>query len=366
MILMNDFRKEPDALRGAMLAAVERVMKSGWYLLGEEGERFERRWAGMCGVRHGVGVGNGQQAIEIALLALNIGPGDEVITTPMTAFATVLAILRAGATPVLADIEPESALLSLASAQRCLSSRTRAVVLVHLYGQLADMDAWTDWCATRDIALVEDCAHAHLAAWRGRVAGSFGRVGAFSFYPTKNLGALGDAGMLVSDDGALAKRACSLRNYGKSLRDRHVEVGLNSRLDEIQAAILMERTNVLERATIARRAIAMAYRDGIRNPLIALPPPPRESAAHVHHLFVVNCEARESLQAHLHRHGIQTLIHYPIPVHHQKPCHNALRDPRGLPAAERHARTCLSLPCHPYLDNAEIAAVVDAVNAFAP
>ncbi|MBF0296383.1 MAG: DegT/DnrJ/EryC1/StrS family aminotransferase [Magnetococcales bacterium] len=366
MILMNDFRREPDALRSAMLAAVERVMNSGWYVLGEEGERFERRWAGMCGVRHGVGVGNGMQAIEIALLALNIGPGDEVITTPMTAFATVLAILRTGATPVLADIDPQTALLSLASADRCLSSRTRAVVLVHLYGQLAAMDAWTDWCAGRNLSLVEDCAHAHLATWRGRAAGCFGHVGAFSFYPTKNLGALGDAGMLVTDDGALAKRACSLRNYGKSMLGRHAELGLNSRLDEMQAAILMERIGVLEHATAARRAIAMTYRDAIRNPLVALPSPPCENAAHVHHLFVINCEARDALQAHLHRHGIQTLIHYPIPVHHQKPCRNLLRDPGGLLAAERHAHTCLSLPCHPYLDSAEVAAVVDAVNSFVP
>src|SRR5262245_29159120 len=233
MIPMNDFRAEPQEMREAMLGAARRVLVSGWYVLGSEVSKFESRWAATCGVARGVGVANGMDAIEIALRALGIGPGDEVITTPMTAFATVLAIYRAGAVPVLADIEPESGLLSLESAGRCLSARTRAVVLVHLYGQLRNIDQWQSFCAGHGIQLVEDCAQAHLASRHGKLAGSFGVAGAYSFYPTKNLGAPGDAGMLVTNDPGIADRAAILRNYGQSMRYHHPVLGLNSRLDEL-------------------------------------------------------------------------------------------------------------------------------------
>ena len=221
MILLNDFKAEPQPLRDAMLAAVSRVFESGWYVLGKEVEAFELEWAAVCGVSRAVGVANGTDAIELAIRSLDIGPGDEVITTPMSAFATVLAIIRAGATPVLADIEAETALLSIDSARRCLSPKTRAVVLVHLYGQVRDTLAWQQFCAQHGIALVEDCAQAHLATLQGKMAGSFGRVGAYSFYPTKNLGAPGDAGALVTDDPHLAERARRLRNYGQRVRYHH-------------------------------------------------------------------------------------------------------------------------------------------------
>ena len=204
-----------------MLDAAKRVIDSGWYVLGKEVEAFEEKWATACGVVHAVGVGNGMDAIEIALRALGIGHGDEVITTPMTAFATVLAIMRSGATPVLADIDPNTALLSHDSAERCISPRTRAVVLVHLYGQIRDMDAWEAFCNRHGISLVEDCAQAHLAQWKNRTAGSFGEIGAYSFYPTKNLGALGDAGILVTNNAKLAEAAGRLRNYGQSVRYHH-------------------------------------------------------------------------------------------------------------------------------------------------
>ena len=200
MILMNDFKSESLEIRQAMLEGASRVLESGWYVLGDEGVRLEKRWAAVCGVHHGVGVGNGMDAIEISLRALDIGIGDEVITTPMTAFATVLAILRSGATPVLADIDPETALLSLESVGHCLSTKTKAVVLVHLYGQVRSMGAWQTFCGQHGIALVEDCAQAHMATLHGQVAGSYGAAGAFSFYPTKNLGAAGDAGMVVTND----------------------------------------------------------------------------------------------------------------------------------------------------------------------
>lgn len=364
MILMNDFKAEPLELRESMLGAVRRVLDSGWYVLGNEVVAFERQWASACGVRHGVGVGNGMDAIEIALRALDIGPGDEVITTPMTAFATVLAILRAGATPVLADVDPQTALLSMESVSRCVSSKTKAVVLVHLYGQVRSMDDWVAFCTKCGIQLIEDCAQAHLATWRSKVAGSFGAAGAYSFYPTKNLGAPGDAGMVVTQDETLAQRACRLRNYGQSVRYHHTELGLNSRLDEIHAAMLTERLKWLSEFTERRRQIAKAYRAGIHNPAIQQLAAPEEAEAHVYHLYVITCEQREALQAHLQQHQVQSFIHYPIPVHLQEPCRATQRDPMGLACSERHAATCLSLPCHPQMTDAEVGQVIAAVNAF--
>ncbi len=366
MILMNDFKAEPPELREAMLDAARRVLESGWYVLGHELENFEREWAATCGVPRAVGVGNGMDAIEIALRAFDIGPGDEVITTPMTAFATVLAILRAGATPVLADIDPDTALLSMTSAERCLTPQTRAVVLVHLYGQVRNMPDWVDWCAQHGVALVEDCAQAHLASQNGTVAGAFGKAGAYSFYPTKNLGAIGDGGMLVTRDEALAQRAATLRNYGQSVRYHHPEQGLNSRLDEIHAAILSARLQWLAAFTQRRREIAAAYRAGIKHPDVRLLAAPEADSAHVYHLFVVRCESRDALQAHLHAHGVQTLIHYPIPVHQQPPCLDIRRDPQGLGHSELHAARCLSLPCHPQMSHTDAAAVIAAINAFEP
>ena len=364
MILMNDFKAEPPELREAMLGAVRRVLESGWYVLGNEVTAFEKQWASACGVAHAVGVGNGMDAIEIALRALDIGPGDEVITTPMTAFATVLAIVRAGATPVLADIDPQTALLSIESAERCITSKTKAIVLVHIYGQVRGMDAWTAFCTKHGVTLIEDCAQAHLASWHSKVAGSFGAAGAYSFYPTKNLGAAGDAGMLVTEDEILAQRASQLRNYGQSVRYHHPELGLNSRLDEIHAAMLAERLKWLPEFTERRCEIANAYRKGIGNPLILLLAAPEESSAHVYHLFVVTCGQRDALQSHLLQHQIQALIHYPIPVHIQEPCKEIARDPLGLANSERHAATCLSLPCHPQMTDSDVEAVILALNSF--
>lgn len=364
MILMNDFKAEPAELRENSIDAARRVLESGWYVLGNELKAFERQWATACGVEHGVGVGNGMDAIEIALRALDIGPGDEVITTPMTAFATVLAVLRAGATPVLADIDPGTGLMSPASVQRCISERTKAVLLVHLYGQVRDMDTWQQLCAAARMHLIEDCAQAHLATWRGVAAGGFGIAGAFSFYPTKNLGAAGDAGMLVTRDESLAQRAQQLRNYGQSVRYHHPNVGLNSRLDEIHAAILGERLKWLPDFTDRRRQIATLYQSGITNPLITQALPPQEESAHVHHLHVITCVERDQLIKHLAHHGVQSLSHYPIPVHRQEPCVDLRHDPEGLSASESHAETVLSIPCHPQMTDADVEQVVLAVNSF--
>jgi len=364
MIVMNDFKAEPAEMREAMLDAVSRVLETGWYVLGNEVVAFEKQWALACGVDCAVGVGNGMDAIEIALRALDIGTGDEVITTPMTAFASVLAIIRAGATPVLADIDSATALLSIESVARCITPKTKAVLLVHLYGQVRQMDTWTDFCGEHGIALIEDCAQAHLATWHGKVAGSFGVAGAYSFYPTKNLGAPGDAGMLVTSNQAISDRAAKLRNYGQSVRYQHPELGMNSRLDEIQAAILMERLKWLDAFTKRRRQIAEAYRAGISNRFVNLLDAPEEKSAHVYHLFVITCEQRDYLQSHLKNCGVQALIHYPICVHKQESCLNISRDPYGLKMSERHAACCLSLPIHPQMSNQDVAIVINAVNSF--
>lgn len=364
MILMNDFKAEPEELIRCQLRAAERVLRSGWYILGKEVQAFEEAWASRCGAAHAVGVANGMDAIEIGMRALDIGAGDEVITTPMTAFATVLAIFRVGATPVLADIDAGTGLLDLESVRRCLSPRTKAILLVHLYGQMPDMGLWSAFCRDNGILLLEDCAQAHLAQWDGKPAGSHGSFGAYSFYPTKNLGAPGDAGALVTQNAELAQRARVIRNYGQSVRYHHPEVGLNSRLDELQAAILAERMQWLDAFTARRREIAQAYYAAIANPKVRLLARPLQAGSHIHHLFVVLCDERDRLGEHLARAGVANLSHYPIPVHHQPPCADVRLDPVGLARAERHAASCLSIPCHPQMSPADVSQVIEAVNAF--
>lgn len=364
MILMNDFTRMPLEVRQAEDLAIKRVMDSGWSILGREVVAFEREWAEAVQAEACLGVGNGLDALEIGLRAMGIGSGDEVITTPMTAFATVLAILRAGASPVLADIVPGTALLDLESVKRCLSPRTKAVMLVHLYGQAHRLDEWADWCRNQDIHLIEDCAQSHLAAWKGRPAGTWGTFSGWSFYPTKNLGAVGDAGALTTNSKGLADLASSLRNYGQSERYHHPHLGMNSRLDEMQAGILTARLPFLATWTERRRDIAAAYFKGIKNECVTLMDPPVHVESHVYHLFVLRIKERKRFAEHMQTQGVQTLIHYPIPIHLQPPCVGLRRDPLGLRAAENHGNECLSIPCNPFLADDEIDRVIQAVNAF--
>jgi dTDP-4-amino-4,6-dideoxygalactose transaminase len=363
-VKINDFSAEPEELRLATISACERVIRSGWYILGPELQQFEMSWARRSGAKHAIGVANGMDAIEIGIRALGIGPGDEVITTSMTAFATVLAIIRSGATPVLADINPATAILSMESAARCITPRTRAVVLVHLYGQLSDLENWQSFCMQHGLHLIEDCAQSHNAQWQGRPCGTFGVVGAFSFYPTKNLGALGDAGMITTNDSLISERSQRLRNYGQSSRYSHESIGLNSRLDEIQAAILSERINWLDGMTQRRRAIAKRYHEELNTPRVLLMQKPMVATAHSYHLFVVRCAERDALAAHLKLHGIESLIHYPIPIHRQAAAREIRTDPAGLGYAELHAETCLSIPCHPQLDDVAVERVISAIQRF--
>ena len=364
MIPMNGFQTEPEELIQRELDAAEKVIRSGWYVLGNEVNNFETSWAARCGVTAAVGVGNGMDAIEIGLRALNIGPNDEVVTTPMTAFATVLAIIRAGATPVLADIDPETALLDPDSVEQCISPRTKAVLLVHLYGQIRNMERWTTLCEQYGIHLLEDCAQSHAAVWHGKTAGSFGQWGAYSFYPTKNLGAFGDGGALVTNTEEIADKARVLRNYGQSQRYQHPELGLNSRLDELQAALLSVRLDWLDVFTERRRKIAETYADGIRNPLVRQMAKSPERDNHVYHLYVIRCTERDRLATHLKDCGVSSLIHYPIPIHHQQPCSAVKIAPHGLTHAEQHSATCISIPCHPQMSDRDVSKIVAVINEF--
>jgi dTDP-4-amino-4,6-dideoxygalactose transaminase len=363
---MNGFSKEPQAIIEAELAAARTVLESHYYVLGNQVADFESEWADFCGTDHAVGVANGLDALEIALRALDIGSGDQVITTPMTAVATVLAILRAGATPVLADIDPTTGLLDPESVKRCVTESTRAVILVHLYGQVRNMAAWVQLCDSLGIELIEDCAQSHGAKDEGVGCGAFGAAGAFSFYPTKNLGAIGDAGALVTNRTGIAEQARMLRNYGQTNRYEHLVVGMNSRLDELQAAILRVRLDYLSSFTQRRQEIADLYLTGISNPWVTTLAAPLNTEQHVYHLFVVTTNFREQLQNHLREAGIETLIHYPISADHQVALQGIATDPQGLPHSHLHATTCLSLPCQPQLTDAEVDSVISAVNSFTP
>ena len=354
MISMNDFTKLPEGQRQALVSAFERVLDSGHFVLGQEVQKFEENWANYCGTKYAIGVGNGLDAIEIGLRATGIGPGDEVITTPMTAAATVLGILRAGATPVLADIHLNTGLLDRTVVEKVITARTKAVLLVHLFGQMREMKEWKDFCDSHNILLLEDAAQAHGAAENGVKAGNWGTFGAFSFYPTKNLGAIGDAGAITTSDPEIAERARSIRNYGQKDRYHHDAFGLNSRLDELQAALLNEKIQSLNSETDQRRNNANLYRANLDEAVVSLLEEPLIPENHVTHLFVVRTEEREKLQEHLQQSSVQTLIHYPVPMHQQLAFGSSFKGKSAFPNTDRFAQTCLSLPGGPHLTETEV------------
>ena len=341
----------------AVREAIERVVAHGWYVLGPEVEAFESEFAAASGAATSVGVGNGTDAIALILRALGIGPGDEVVTTPLSAAYSALAILMAGARPIFADIDPERMTLDPEAVARAIGPRTRAILPVHLYGQPADMEVIGRLASRHNLAVIEDCCQAHLATSNGRPVGTIGAAGAFSFYPTKNLGALGDGGAVVTNDRALADRVKRLRNGGQTDRYHHAEAGINSRLDELQAAVLRARLPFLGNWTARRRALATHYRRALTAAPIDVPP--EKDAGHVYHLFVIRAKARSGLQAHLAARGIETLIHYPIPVSRQPALADA--QPADCPVADRVCEEIVSLPLHPGLSDDDVDAVAAAL-----
>ena len=338
-------------------SAIARVIDRAWFVLGPEVEGFEREFAAASGVPHAVGVGNGTDALALILRALGIGPGDEVITTPLSAAYTALAIVMAGARPVFADVDPVRLTLDPAAAERAITQRSAAILPVHLYGQPADMTALAALAERRGLALVEDCCQAHLATCAGRPVGTFGAAGAFSFYPTKNLGALGDGGAVVTRDAALTARVARLRNGGQTDRYLHIDSGINSRLDELQAAVLRARLLRLRARTEERRALAARYRALLEGARVDVPP--EIDRGHVYHLFPIRSRGRHALQDRLRASGIETLVHYPIAIT-QQPAFASF-EPAECPHAVRAAGEVLSLPLYPGMPPHNITTVAEAV-----
>ena len=346
-------------------AAASRVIDSGWYVMGEELRAFEREFAAYCGVAHAVGVGNGLDELSLILRGYKglgaLRDGDEVIVPANTFIATLLAITANQLVPVL--VEPDAATFNLdpARVEAAISPRTRAIMPVHLYGQLADMASLSTIARQHRLLVIEDAAQAHGAVADRRRAGALGDAAGFSFFPTKNLGALGDGGAIVTDNDELAARVLALRNYGSEVKYQHLYQGCNSRLDEIQAAMLRVKLAHLDDEVAMRQDVARRYREGIRNTQILLPQVTSE-ARHAWHLFVVRCRERDRLQQHLHAHGVQSQVHYPVPPHRQ-PAYSSLHDLR-LPITEQLHDEVLSLPIGPAMSAAAIDQVINACNAF--
>lgn len=363
-----DVRAHDAGIRPQIEAAVQRVMASGWYILGPELERFEQAFAAWLekGAGEVVGVGSGTDALRIALTAAGVGPGDTVLTTCNTAVPTVSAITDAGARPIFADVDPDTALIDPVRIAEAIRPDTRAIVPVHLYGRVAPMDEIVAIAREHDLAVIEDAAQAHGASWQNRRAGTWGDYGCFSFYPSKNLGAYGDGGALWVRDPAQAEAVRRLRNYGQTDRYRHDAVGINSRLDEIQAAILSAKLEHLQTWNQRRRELALrlgALLEPLCGPLLKLPRSIENAGdeRHVYHLYVVRVKKRDRVRAALQDAGIGTQLHYPVPVHHQESYRYLGYAAGSFPEAEAWCAETLSLPFSPALGENDLSRVADAL-----
>lgn len=351
----------------ALTEAFQRVLRSGWYVLGVEVAAFESEYAVACGVAHAIGVGNGLDALTLILRGYRqlgrLADGDEVILPDNSFVATALAVSEAGLAPVLVEPDVHTFNIDPAAVEAAIGPRTRAIIAVHLYGRLADMQRLRAIADQHGLLLIEDAAQAHGAVdAQGRVAGALGDAAGFSFFPVKNLGALGDAGALTTQDDALAEQVRKLRNYGSSRKYVHELRGVNSRLDELQAALLRAKLARLDDDAQARRNLAARYLSGIDNPYLHLPLVPEVSGSHVWHQFVLRCEQRDALQAHLERKGVPSLIHYPTPIHRQT-AYAEFVD-LNLPLSCRLAGEVLSLPIYPGMTDEWVEQTIEACNVF--
>ena len=344
-------------------AAVLKVLRSNRYILGEEVEALESEFADYIGVHSAIGVANGTDALEISIRALDIGPGDEVITVSHTAVATVAAIEAAGATPVLVDVDPIYYTLNPGQLQEVISPKTKAVIAVHLYGQAADLDSIGQFCTENKLFLIEDVSQAHGAKWKGKRLGSIGHIACFSCYPTKNLGAIGDAGLIATNDAKLGNKVRMLREYGWQNRYVSDLVGRNSRLDELQAAILRIKLRHLDSDNSKRQEIAAQYSKILAGQSFQLPAT-RENTEQVFHLYVIRTGKRHELIEHLKSYDIHAGIHYPMPVHLQPAYETRIRTAANMSVTERLAEEVLSLPMYPELLLVDVARVGQAVNAY--
>ena len=358
-----DLRAAYLELKSEIDAAVARVLDSGYYLLGKEIEAFEREYAAYLGVEHCVGVGNGLDALHLALLALGVGEGDEVIVPSNTYIATWLAVNYAGAKPVPVEPDERTYNIDPRRIEAAVTRKTKAIIPVHLYGQPADMDSICEVARKYKLGILEDAAQAHGARYKGKLVGGLGNIAGWSFYPGKNLGALGDAGAVTTNDRDLADRVRVLRNYGSRVKYFNEVKGVNSRLDEVQAAVLRVKLRYLDSWNERRRVIAETYRETLADSGLGLPFVP-DWADPVHHLFVVRHSKREALRQHFEKNGIGTLVHYPVPPHLQKAYAELGMREGDLPISERIHKEVLSLPIGPHLSERQVAAVIRAVREF--
>lgn len=361
-----DLKRQYALLRPALMAAAERVLDSGVFVMGPEGAAFEAEFAAAVGARRCVGVSSGAQALSVALEALGIGRGDAVAVPAFTFVATAVAALELGAVPVLVDVSPDGLTMDPADLKRRLTPAVKAVIPVHLYGRSADMDPLLEVAHKAGLKVVEDCAQSHLALYKGRPAGTLGDFGAFSFYPSKNLGALGDAGALTTSEDGLAALAASLRNCGRgpSAHYDHPRVGHNYRLDELQAAFLRVKLTRLPAWTEGRRRAAALYRKALAGLPLKLPAEDRPGDRQVYHVFCVRSERRDALKAHLEARGVMTAVYYPTPLHLLGALKGLGYRAGDFPESERAAREVLALPMFPELGDAEVAQVAKAVRSF--
>jgi dTDP-4-amino-4,6-dideoxygalactose transaminase len=359
-----DLAAQYQSIAPAVHQAIDQVLQRNDFILGQDVEAFEAEFAAYCGVRYGIGVDSGLSALELLLRAYGIGPGDEVITAANTFIATALAISSVGATPVLVEIEPESYMIDVAAIRAAITPRTKAIMPVHLYGHVVDMAPLMQLAAHYQLVVIEDASQAHGARYHGIRTGALGHAAAFSLYPAKNLGAYGDAGIVVTNDAAIAHNLRLLRNYGSVQKYQHEIQGFNRRLDTLHAAVLRVKLRHLDGWNAARRRHAQRYTTALQHTAIACPVTAK-AVEPVYHLYVIRADDRDGLQAHLRRQGVATVIHYPTPIHLQ-PAYAALGYPQGaFPLTEEIAQQLLSLPLFPELTPAQVDYVVEQVEAFA-
>lgn len=353
-----------EEIRGELDQAYERVMNRSIFIQGEECGQFEKNFAEYCGAGYCIGVASGLDALYLILLALGIGPGDEVIVPSNTFIATALAVSHVGAEPVFVEPVLENYNMDVSGIEEKITDRTKAVIAVHLQGRAADMDAINEIAGKYRLKVIEDAAQAHGALYKGKRVGTLSDAAGFSFYPGKNLGAFGDGGCITTNDKGLADKVRSLGNYGSDYKYHHIYRGVNSRLDELQAAFLNVKLKYLDKWNRARQEIASRYLSGITNPLISLPVPSSDEYMHIYHVFAIRCEKRDELEAYLSEHGIGTVKHYPIPIHRQE-AYEPLQIPEGaLPVAEEISRTILSIPMYYGMTEQEVRYVIETINGF--
>ena len=350
-------------LNNELRGAFNRVFEKSWYIKGDENDAFEKAFAEYCGTKYCVGVGNGLDALMLSLKALGVGCGDEVIVPSNTYIATALSVTYVGATPVFVEPDIRTFNVNPFLIEDKITEKTKAIMPVHLYGQACDMDSIMEIAKRNNLYVIEDCAQAHGATYKGKKVGTFGVASGFSFYPGKNLGALGDAGAVVTNSKELADKVRALGNYGSDYKYHHIYKGCNSRLDELQAAFLAAKLPHLDRMNEERRRIAAKYTEGIKNPKVILPNV-LDDCVPVWHIYGIRCAERDALEKHLNENGIETNKHYPIPIHRQE-CYKELNIPKGaLPIAKEISSTELSIPMYYGMTDDEIQYIIDAINEF--